>query len=116
MVDMIISNWYMILAFVSVLVLVGFSVVRFLGLPTASQVEKIKQWLLQAVISAETELGSNTGRIKLSMVYDKFIQRFPTTAKFISFERFSKLVDEALIEMRKMLESNQQVKAIVNKE
>lgn len=46
-------------------------------------------------------------------VYDLFVQRFPWLAKAVSFELFSSLVDEALEEMREMLDNNQAVKAFV---
>lgn len=111
--EMIIDNWYIILALLALLVVVGLTIVKFLGLPTNSQVTKIKAWLLQAVIEAEKELGSGTGKLKLSTVYDMFVQRFPMTANFISFETFSSYVDLALEEMRKMLETNENIKQIV---
>ena len=114
--EMIIDNWYIILALLALLVVVGLTIVKFLGLPTNSQVIKIKAWLLQAVIEAEKELGSGTGKLKLSTVYDMFVQRFPMTAKFISFETFSSYVDLALEEMRKMLETNENIKQIVEQD
>lgn len=75
--------------------------------------EKIKIWLLHAVICAEKELGSGTGKVKLSAVYDMFIQRFPVLSKFISFNTFSRLVDEVLITMKEMLKNNEGVKNYV---
>lgn len=114
--EMIIDNWYIILALLALLMVVGLTVIKFLGLPTSSQVTKIKAWLLQAVIEAEKELGSGTGKLKLSTVYDMFVQRFPMTAKFISFETFSSYVDLALEEMRKMLETNENIKQIVEQD
>ena len=42
--------------------------------------------------------------------------RFPWLAKTVSFELFSSLVDDALDEMRDMLDKNEAVKAFVNRE
>lgn len=68
--------------------------------------KRIKKWLLQAVVQAEKELGSSTGKVKLSTVYDMFIVRFPIVSKLISFNTFSSFVDDVLVTMRELLESN----------
>ena len=62
---------------------------------------------------AEKELGSGTGQLKLRQVYDLFVQRFPAVAAVISFDTFSGWVDEALEQMREMLEQNQNVQKYV---
>jgi len=72
--------------------------------------KRIKKWLLQAVVQAEKELGSGTGQVKLSAVYDKFIVRFPIVSKLISFNTFSSFVDDVLDTMRELLESNKSLK------
>ena len=46
-------------------------------------------------------------------VYDMFVQRFDWLAKMISFEMFSMMVDDALEQMRSMLESNKAVQELV---
>ena len=71
-----------------------------------NQRKNIKEWLLYAVIKAEKELGSKTGKIKLRQVYNEFINTFPIISKFIKFEWFSSLVDLALTEMKKLLNTN----------
>jgi len=111
--DWLLNNWYVILGIVAILVATGITVYKFLGLPTASQISKIKEWLLYAVTEAEAALGSQTGILKLRMVYDMFIARFPMVARIISFETFSYWVDEAVDEMRELLEKNEAVKSIV---
>ena len=82
----------------------------------AAQLAKVREWLLWAVTEAEKELGGGTGKLKLRQVYDLFVTRFPWLAKTVSFELFSSLVDDALDEMRDMLEKNEAVKALVNGE
>lgn len=111
--ELIIENWPLIVAALAVIAAVVVAVARFVGLPTEKQLAKVKEWLLWAVTEAEKDLGGGTGKLKLRQVYDLFVQRFPWLAKAVSFELFSSLVDEALDEMREMLDNNQAVKAFV---
>lgn len=88
--------WYIILAAV-VMVAVGIVLaVRFFKKPSSEQVAKVKEWLLMAVLEAEKQFGSGTGKLKLRSVYDLFVARFPWIAKIVSFETFAQWVDEAL--------------------
>lgn len=111
--NFIINYWYVILGIVALLVIAGFAIYKFVGLPTKSQVAKIKEWLLYAVTKAEKELGQSTGALKLRTVYDLFIAKFPVAAKIVSFETFSAWVDDALVEMKKMLENNEAIKELI---
>lgn len=99
-----------------VIIVAGLAVYTFVGLSTKTQVEKIKKWLLYDVTKVEIELGSGTGKIKLHTVYDLFITKFPVTAKLVTFETFSLLVDSALDNMRKMFEDNKNIEALVKGE
>lgn len=83
--------------------LLGFAAGRFLQQPKKEQVEMVKAWLLWAVASAETELESAPGKMKLRWVYDLFVQRFPNVAKAVPFAVFSGWVDEALKDAGEML-------------
>ena len=108
------ENWTLILLVVCI-VIGGYVTFRKLrGLPTEEQIEAVKQWLLWAVIQAEKDLGSGTGKLKLRQVYDLFVVKFPWVAKYVSFTSFSVWVDEALIEMRKLLQTNMYVSEFVN--
>lgn len=111
--EFLMNYWYVIVGFIAVLIIAGISVYKFAGLPTKSQIAKVKEWLLYAVTMAEAELGGGTGKLKLRSVYDMFIAKFPIMAKVVSFETFSLWIDEALEEMRIMLETNENVKQIV---
>ena len=109
-----IDNWVsLLLCILSIAVLIV-SVLNFMKLPKNQQLEKVKQWLLIAVTEAEKVLGSGTGRLKLSYVYDLFVTKFPWLAKIIPFETFSNLVDEVLEDMRKLIEANPNVNEYVN--
>lgn len=111
--EWLIENWFIVVGVLALATSFGFVIVNFLGLPTQKQVEKVKEWLLWSVTEAEKELGGQTGKLKLSKVYDKFIAKFPMTAMFVSFETFSKYVDLALVEMKKLLETNEAIKQYV---
>ena len=64
---------------------------------------KVKEWLIYACACAEKSLGSGTGKLKLRYVYDLFVDKFPLIGKLVSFETFGKWVDEALVELNKMI-------------
>ena len=112
--DFIVENWAVFVVALAILAVAIVAIVRFVGLPTASQLAKVKEWLLWAVTEAEKELGGGTGQLKLRQVYDLFVTRFPWLAKLISFEFFSDMVDEALEEMRHLLDTNTAVAAFVS--
>lgn len=113
MFEYFINNWHVLIGLVAILGMIAFAIYKFAGLPTSEQVYKIKKWLLYAVTSAEKELGGKTGDLKLRMVFDMFVSRFPLVAKLISFSTFSYWVDEALDEMKKLLEENSAIKTLV---
>ena len=108
----ILNNWYILLAVAAILGAAGIAVYRFLWLPRETQLAKVREWLLWAVTRAEKELGGGTGKLKLRQVYDLFVVRFPWLVRVVSFELFW-MVDDALEEMRRMLQTNTAVKALV---
>lgn len=107
------ENWYLILSFI-VLALVIFIIVRdFLKLPNDTKLKNIQEWLLYAVTEAERELGSGTGQIKLRMVYDMFLTNFVDLSQWISFETFSSMVDSSLETFRNLLDTNAKIREYV---
>lgn len=110
--EMLIENWYLIVAGVVVGVVVGAKIKTWFTQPTSDQVKNIKEWLLFAVTEAEIALGGKTGQLKLRMVYDMAISKFEWLS-FVSFELFGEWVDEALVNMRDMLKSNETINNIV---
>lgn len=78
-----------------------------------TQREAVREWLLYAVTVAERDWGSGTGKIKLRCVYDWFAQRFPDLCAKVGFDEFSKWVEDALVTMRKLLCTNQSLRARV---
>ena len=114
--EFLIENWYIILAAMALGALAVVAVVRFFRLPREKQMENVRQWLLGAVTAAEKELGGGTGKLKLRQVYDAFLSKFPWLAPVVPFEQFSGLVDDALVEMRKLLADNKAVQQMVTGE
>ncbi len=112
--DFFINNWYLIVAGAAVLAGAGYCVYVFVKRPRTEQLKSVKEWMLWAVTQAEKELGSGTGKLKLRYVYDMFITKFPWLDDVVSFEMVSMMVDDALEEMRAMLENNKAVNEYVN--
>lgn len=103
--EWITNNWSLIITVVAV-------VVYFLLNGRRSVIE----FLLQAVIMAEKDLGSGTGKIKLSVVYGNFIEKYPIFSKIIPFPVFSAWVDAVLEDMKDILLKNEKAKAYVENE
>lgn len=112
--EFLINNWFIIVTAIALAGFLGIAIWRFVKLPREEQIEAVREWLLMAVTEAEKELGGGTGQLKLRYVYDRFVVRFPWLAKTISFIWFSELVDEALVGMKDMLETNKAVQEYVN--
>lgn len=114
--ETIVNNWFLIVVLICIIAGLILSTRDFTKLPREAQITKVKEWLLYAVVMAEKELGSGTGTLKLRMVYDMFVTKFTWIAKVVTFEQFSLWVDEALERMKPLLESNQNIKNLVNGE
>ncbi len=91
----IIDNWYIVLA----LLALGGSLFYV-------RLNDVQEWLLGVVTEAEKQLGSGTGQLKLRLVYDKFLEKFPLLSVLVPFKMFSEMVDKALAKMRLMLAGN----------
>lgn len=114
--EFIMNYWYVFVGIIAVLIMGGFAIYKFVGLPTKEQLAKITEWLKYAVMLAEKELGGGVGSAKLRFVYDMFIVKFPVTAKLITFDQFSTLVDIALEWLNAQLESNKKIETFVKGE
>lgn len=111
----IIDNWSLLVVLACIVVLAIMYVKKFINMPTNEQMAKVKEWLLYAVIQAEKQLGAKTGQIKLRYVYDMFLTKFSWLANVITFEQFSQLVDEALEQMKHLMETNQNARFYVQR-
>lgn len=109
--EFIINNWYFIVAALAAVALAVIAVVPIIKMDGDARRAwlskklwpKLTQWLLTAVIGAEDMLGSGTGQYKLQLVYGQFCQKFPWLSTILPFATFSKLVDDALNKMEKIL-------------
>ena len=110
------ENWSLLVVLVAACIVAWRVFKKFAYLPSDEQIEKVKQWLLFAVLEAEKIYSSGTGKAKLAYVYNLFIERFPSLAPAIPFDTFSRLVDEVLVEMRKLLETNKDIEFYVKGE
>ena len=108
MMTWLIENWMVVFGLAVAVIIAVLVVYRFFGLPTEKQQEKVKEWLIWACIEAEKALQSGTGQLKLRQVYDMFcaVPAFSWVAKVISFDTFSDLVSDALVEVKEMLVNN----------
>ena len=109
----LIDNWSLLVVIVCAAAVVFVYIKKFADLPSEEQLAKVKSALLYLCIEAEKELGSKTGSAKLSYVYGKFVELFPSLAPVIPFTLFSSMVDEVLSQMRNMLESNKNLSEYV---
>lgn len=112
--EAIINNWVAIFSILAVVVVAICGVYTFTQLNREAQIEKVREWLKYAVAMAEKELGSGTGQLKLRRVYDLFVQRFGWVAKLITFTEFSQMVDDALVWLNLQLDSNTNLKVLIN--
>lgn len=110
------NYWYIVIGFAAVIAVVSINIWEWCKLPNNEQIEQVRQWLIYAVAKAEKELGSGTGQIKLRYVYNLFVTKFPAIALVISFETFSEMVDDALKEVEKLIEDNEDIEKIIKGE
>lgn len=111
--EFLIDNWILGVIVIALGVVLAAGFISFANLPSTQKNKKIKEWLLYAVFQAEVELGEGKGSVKLRHVYDKFVDRYKWVSLVISFEKFSRMVDEALSTMKKMLEEDEKVNKYV---
>lgn len=111
--EFLVDNWTLLVAAIAVIAVAAYAVYGFIKMPHSAQMSRVQEWLLWAVAEAEKELGSGTGVLKLRMVYDMFVGRFPTISRFVTFETFSIMVDKALEKLNKMLQENRKVETYV---
>lgn len=78
--------------------------------------KNLKNWLLYAVAAAEKALGSGTGELKLRQVYDAFLAKFPIISKFMSFNTFKALIENALDELEELINTNEKVNTYIKGE
>lgn len=91
------------------LVLIGGAIAFFKG-----EKKSLKDWLLYACTIAEREFGSKTGQLKLKYVWSMACEQFKFLTTFLTFEKFSKMVDDCLIDFRHLIETNDHIAGYIN--
>lgn len=86
------------------LTLIGGAIAFFKG-----ERKSLKDWLLYACSIAEKEFGSKTGQLKLKYVWSMACEQFKFLTTFLSFEKFSEMVDDCLIDFRHLIETNDSI-------
>lgn len=104
------SNWELIIGGAAIVAVIIYSIYHFITLSKEQKITNLKEWLKLAVCEAEESFdGEGTGALKLRSVYDLAIEKFPWIATAISFEQFSKYVDEALNWMKDILDNDEKL-------
>lgn len=102
--DFLTENWPLMVCAFGACVYISFGVYAFFTQPKQTQIEAVKKWLVGVTYDAEIALGSGSGELKLMMVYDLFVSRFPWVAKVVSFDTFHGWVKEVLEELPGLIE------------
>lgn len=97
--NFIIENWYIVLAFVCLGIVLGMTIYHFVLLPNDKKMAIFKNALANLVKQAEELVGSGNGEKKLEWVYRQVSTQFPFITMFLSDEEFKALVNNALVEV-----------------
>ena len=98
---------YVIILFV----LIGGAVAFFKG-----EERSLRNVLLYLCSEAEKMLGSKTGQLKLKYVWSQACSQFKFLTTFMTFEKFSEMVDQCLVEFRHLVETNPNIAGYVGVE
>lgn len=93
------------------IVLIGGAIAFFKG-----QKKSLKDILLYLCTEAEKMFGSKTGQLKLKYTWAQACQQFPFLTTFLSFDKFSKMVDNCLVDMKHLVETNESIAEYVGVE
>lgn len=108
-----IINLPLICLFIAITACLVCAIYYFYHMPTEDKKQALIEWLKWAVTVAEKEYGGKTGQLKLRYVWELALKQFPWLTRCMSFEMFSRYVDEALEWFRNQLESNPAIKQLV---
>lgn len=111
--EWITQNWFNVVGILIIAIAAVIVGKKFMDKDKAQKIEAIKEWLKYGVTVTERALGSSTGKLKLQMLFSIATQQFPFLTKLLTFEEFSKMVDDALVWMREQIETNPNIKAAI---
>ena len=78
-----------------------------------TKINLIEGWLKYMVILAERKFGSGTGKLKLTYVYNKFVEKWPEIATWMNETQFNDLVQKAIEKMEE-LRKNEAINNFIN--
>lgn len=107
------ENWTLITTIIGLLIWIGVKLNNYIKLSKEEKInlalDNVKNIMLSLVSSAEESWGSQTGRIKRSEVIAKILEKYPILTEVITkdeiINKIDAMIDEALEDMRKILES-----------
>lgn len=105
--EWLVDNWSLLVVLVCAIGGVVFGCKKFAQSGKTNQLKKVKEWLLFACVEAERDFGSGKGQLKLRYVYDMFVEKFGVIKYIVTFEEFSKMVDEVLESAIEFFENRQ---------
>lgn len=105
--EWLVDNWSLLVVLVCAIGGVIFGCKKFVQSGKTNQLKKVKEWLLFACVEAERDFGSGKGQLKLRYVYDMFVEKFGVIKYIVTFEEFSKMVDEVLESAIEFFENRQ---------
>lgn len=114
--DFIINYWPMLIVAIAIIAMAIVTVIDFINKSPKERIETIKQWAVYACAMAEAHLGSGTGQMKMRETYDMFLQRFPSLATVITYEKYKEIAEKALLEFKQMLSTNPNIQEMIIKE
>lgn len=114
--NFIINYWPMLIVAIAIIAMAVVTIIDFINKSPKERIETIKQWAVYACALAEAHLGSGTGQMKMRETYDMFLQRFPSLATVITYEKYKEIAEKALLEFKQMLSTNPNIQAMIIKE
>lgn len=110
------SHWTEIVVVIGLGLAVGKKVVAYLKLSDQEKIQvalaQVRETMLKLVTNAEMDYNNwvKAGAVKRAEVIDAIFQKYPVLNRFTNQEKLiaqiDQLIDEALVEMRKVFEEN----------
>ena len=111
--DFILNYWHLIITALAMIVIAIVFIIDFIKKSPKERMDSIKQWAIYACALAESHLGSGTGQLKMRETYDMFLEKFPSLAEVITYEKYKAIAETALIEFKEMLKTNPNIQNII---
>lgn len=112
---MIQINIWLLLGIMIGAILVGWIIATIIDKTVGKEtkVKLVEGWLKYMVILAERKFGSGTGKLKLTYVYNKFVEKWPEIATWMNEAQFNELVQKAIEKMEE-LRRNEAINNFIN--